>query len=202
MFKNVLIALVVLVGGLCAYIATRPAEFRVERSATIAAPASIVFTYVSDFHRWDVWSPWNKLDPAMKKTFEGAPAGKGAIYAWAGNDQVGEGRMTLEEVKQDERVDIKLEFLEPWAATHRTEFTLRPVGDTVTLTWAMSGKNDFLGKAMSLFMSMDAMIGKDFEAGLAELKKAAEAEAKKAAEAKAAAEAAPHEGLPTPEVAN
>jgi Polyketide cyclase / dehydrase and lipid transport len=175
MLKKILIAVAVVLAALVAVIATRPDTFRVQRSIAIAAPADVVFPYLNDFHRWGEFSPWDKLDPAMKRTYEGAQVGVGASYHWVGNDEVGEGRMTITESKPNEKVAIKLEFIKPFAATNLTDFTLLPAAEGVSLSWAMSGENNFMSKAFSLFMNMDSMIGKDFEAGLASLKKAAEA---------------------------
>jgi hypothetical protein len=191
--KKILIALAVIVAVLVVVIATRPDTFRIERSAEINAAPSVVFAQVNDFHKWEAWSPWAKLDPNMKQTFEGSPSGQGAINAWAGNDQVGEGRMTIMESKPPEHIGIKLEFLKPWTATNDTTFDFKGEADKTKVTWAMSGNNNFASKAMSLFMSMDEMVGKDFEKGLVQLKTVSEAEAKRLAEeaqAKAAAEAA------------
>jgi hypothetical protein len=185
MLKKLLLGIAVLVVAFVAVVATRPSSYRVERSATFAAAPDIAFGYVNDFHRWAEWSPWGKLDPNQKTTFEGAAAGQGSIYGWSGNDQVGEGRMTVEESKPGELVRIKLEFLKPWQSTNATTFTFKPAAGGTTVTWAMDGHNDFMGKAASLFMDMDGMIGKDFEHGLASMKTLAEAEAKKRAEEEA-----------------
>ncbi|MGA9525755.1 MAG: SRPBCC family protein, partial [Myxococcaceae bacterium] len=191
MFKKILIALVVLIGGLAAFVAAQPSTFRIERSTTLPAPAEIAFPLVNDFHGWARWSPWAKLDPNQKTTYEGAASGTGAIQYWTGNDDVGEGRMTITESRANEFIGIKLEFIRPFASTNQTEFTFTPAGNEVKVNWAMHGENNFMSKAFGLFMDMDAMIGKDFEKGLAALKLAAEADAKKAAEAApAAAEAA------------
>lgn len=197
MLKKLAVGLAVVVLALAAFVASRPSTYRVERSTTIAAPAEVVFGYVSDFRRWAGWSPWEKLDPAMKKNYEGSAAGVGASYHWVGNDQVGEGRMTITESRPSEHLAIKLEFIKPWASTNTTEFAIKPAGDHVTLSWAMSGNHDFMGKAFSLFMDMDAMIGTDFEQGLAAIKSHAEADAAKAAEA-AKAEAEAQEAAATP----
>lgn len=181
MLKKVGTVLGLVLVALLAFIATRPADYRVERSAQIAASAALVFPLVNDFHRWEKWSPWEKLDPNMKKTFSGAEAGIGAGYGWAGNDQVGEGRMTILESQAGERVAIKLEFLKPWTATNATTFSFKPDGAGTRVTWAMEGHNNFVAKAFSLFMDMDAMIGKDFEKGLASMKDQAEAQARQEA---------------------
>lgn len=170
MLKKIGIVVAVLLVLLIGVIATRPADFKVTRSKTIAAPPEAVYAHISDFHRWQQWSPWEHLDPAMKREFSGAPAGKGAVYSWAGNKEVGEGRMTITDARPSEQVVIRLEFLEPFAMTNTTDFVLTPTGQGGTnVTWSMSGRNTFLSKGMSLFMNMDRMIGNDFEAGLAKL---------------------------------
>ncbi len=174
--------------GLCGFIAMQPASFSVERTATIAARPDVAFALVQDFHQWSRWSPWEKMDPTMAKTFDGAEAGVGAIYSWKGNDEVGTGKMTIESVTGPTNVAIKLEFLEPFAATNSTVFAFAPEGQGTRVTWSMTGENDFMGKAMSLVMNMDTMVGGDFERGLANLGTAAtEDEAKKVAEEAAAA---------------
>jgi hypothetical protein len=178
MLKKILIVLAVFVVVFVVIVALQPAEFRVVRSATISAPAQVVFAQVNDFHNWNAWSPWAKLDPAMKQTYEGAPAGIGAVYTWAGNKEVGEGRMTIIESRPSDLIRIKLEFFKPFAGTSITEFTFKPEGNQTAVTWSMSGKNNFMAKAFHLFMNMDKMIGDDFDKGLANLKSVAEAAAK------------------------
>jgi hypothetical protein len=158
-------------------VALQPAQFRVERTATIAAPAPIVFTQVNDFHNWQAWSPWAKLDPAMQVTYEGAPSGTGAVYRWVGNKQVGEGSATIIESRPNELVRIQLDFVKPITATDIAEFDLEPAGDQVAVTWSLSGENNFLCKAVNLVMNMDRMLGAMFEQGLADMKARAEAEA-------------------------
>jgi uncharacterized protein YndB with AHSA1/START domain len=174
-FKKILIGVAVIVAVFVGVVAIQPSEFRIARTATISAPAAVVFAQVNDFHKWEAWSPWEKLDPTMKKTFEGAAAGSGAIYSWAGNSEVGEGRMAITESRPNELIGIKLEFLKPFAATNTTEFAFKPEGDQTAVTWSMFGKNNFMSKAFGLFMNMDKMIGADFETGLAQLKMVAEA---------------------------
>jgi uncharacterized protein YndB with AHSA1/START domain len=198
MLKKILLGVAVVLVALCGFIATRPSTFTIQRTATLKASPDIAFALVNDFHHWGEWSPWDKLDPNQKRTFEGAATGVGSIYGWSGNDQVGEGRMTIEESKVNELVRIKLEFIKPWQSTNSTTFTFSPAAEGVSVTWKMEGQNDFMGKAFSLFMDMDAMIGKDFDNGLASMGKAAEAEARKRAEAAAASSAAPAEGQPAP----
>src|SRR5216117_1442253 len=175
MLIKILVALAVIVLGFVGVVATRPAEYRVARTATISAPAPAVFAQVNDFHKWEAWSPWAKLDPAMKQTYEGAPAGTGAIYTWTGNTQVGEGRMTLTESRPSELIRINLEFLKPFAATSTAEFTFRPEGNQTIVTWSMAGNVNFMAKIVHLFMDMDRMIGDKFEQGLARLKSITEA---------------------------
>ena len=178
MIKKILIGLVLIVVVLVVVIALQPSSYSVERSATISAPPATVFAQVNDFHKWNAWSPWAKLDPAMKQAFEGAPVGTGAIYTWAGNKDVGEGRMTITDSHPSDVIKIKLEFLKPFAATNTTEFTFTPQGNQTLVKWKMAGNNNFMAKAFQLFMSMDKMIGGDFEKGLAQMKSAAEAATK------------------------
>jgi len=173
--KKILIALVVIVVVFVGVVAMRPSEFRVTRTAAISAPAPAIFAQVNDFHNWAAWSPWAKLDPAMKQTYEGAPAGVGAISRWAGNNQVGEGSMTITASRPNELIRIKLEFLKPFAATNIAEFTFKPEGNQTAVTWSMAGKNNFIAKAVHLFMNMDKMVGGQFEKGLAQMKSVVEA---------------------------
>jgi len=190
MLKKILVGLAALLLLFVGVVATRPAEFTVTRTATMPASPDIVFAQVNDFHLWSAWSPWERLDPNMKRTYSGAESGVGAVYGWTGNDDVGEGRMTLEESKPSELARIKLEFIKPFAATSVTTFTFKPTTAGTEVVWAMSGTNNFIAKAMCMFMDMDAMVGKDFESGFANLKTVVEAEAKKRAEAEAARVAA------------
>lgn len=170
MLKKIGLGLAAVLAILVIVIATRPDAFSVQRSATINAPAERIYPHIADFHQWAEWSPWAKLDPKMVTTFSGAPAGVGAVYEWTGNDDVGKGKMAIIDVKEPQKIAIKLDFLEPFAASNDTSFELQPTAAGTTVTWRMSGKNDFMGKAFSLFMDMDGMIGKDFEKGLASLK--------------------------------
>jgi hypothetical protein len=166
----ILIAIAVIIIGLIVLVVIQPTDFRVVRTATVSAPASDVFAQVNDFHKWEAWSPWAKIDPAMKQTYEGAPAGTGASYAWNGNNQVGEGRMTITESRPSDLIRIKLDFFRPFAATNQAEFTFKPDGKQTVVSWSMTGKRNFMFKAMGLFMSMDKMIGGQFEKGLASMK--------------------------------
>jgi uncharacterized protein YndB with AHSA1/START domain len=174
MLKTIAIVVVVLIAGVLVFAATRPDAFRVERSVSIKAPPEKIYPYFDDFNRWAVWSPWEKLDPAMKRTFSGAPSGKGSVYAWQGNSKVGEGRMEILESSPSKKLLIKLDFIKPFEGHNTAEYTLTPSGDTTQVTWAMYGPSTYVTKLMGVFVSMDSMIGKDFEAGLANLKAAAE----------------------------
>jgi hypothetical protein len=175
MLWKILIALVVIVVGLVAVIALQPARYRVSRSTTIAAPAPVVFAQVNDFHRWTAWSPWEKIDPAMKRTYEGPPAGVGASYTWVGSGEVGEGRMTIVESRPSDLIQVKLEFVKPFAGTSVAEFSFKPDGERTLVTWSMTGDKNFIAKAIHLVMSMDRMIGDQFDKGLAAMKTVAEA---------------------------
>ena len=179
MIKKILIAIAVIVVVFLIVVALQPGDFRVARTATMSAPASAVFAQVNELRNWEAWSPWAKLDPAAKNAFEGPPAGTGAIFRWAGNNQVGEGSMTITESRPSELVRFKLEFLKPMAGTSTTEFTFKPGGHQTTVTWSMSGENNFIAKAMCLFMSIDKMVGGQFEQGLAAMKSIVEAAPKK-----------------------
>ena len=178
MLVKILIGLAVLVVLLVVVVALQPSEFRITRTTTVAAPASTLFAQVNEFHKWEAWSPWAKLDPAVRNTFEGAPAGAGAVFAWAGNSKVGEGRMTIVESRPNELVRIKLEFLKPFAATNAAEFTFKPERDRTQVTWSMFGRNNFVGKAVCLVMNMDKTLGGEFDKGLAAMKSVAEAAAR------------------------
>ena len=148
----------------------RPTAFTIERSLTIAAPPSALFALVNDFHRWEEWSPWAKLDPDAKITFSGAASGVGASHAWDGNNKVGAGKATITEVRPDAAILIRLEFFKPFAATNTAEFTFIPDGAQTRVRWAMAGKNNLICRVMGLFMDMDKMVGKEFEKGLAAMK--------------------------------
>jgi Polyketide cyclase / dehydrase and lipid transport len=175
MFKKIFIALAVIVIVFVIVVAMQPSEFHVARSAAISAPAPAVFAQVNDFHKWEAWNPWGKIDPAMKQAYEGAPAGTGAIYTWVGNKEVGEGRMTITESHPSELIRIKLEFFKPFAGNSVAQFTFKPEGDQTVVTWSMAGENNFMAKAIHLFMNMDKMIGGQFEKGLAQMKSIVEA---------------------------
>src|SRR5688572_25649529 len=167
MLKKILAIAALLFAALLVAIATRPAQFRVVRSAQIAAAPEVVYPLIDDFHAWTAWSPWERLDPNLKREYSGPARGEGAAYSWSGNDQVGSGSMTITDSQPAERVEIRLEFKEPFEATNVTTFALKPAAGGTHVEWAMAGDNNFVGKAMSLFMNMDQMVGKDFEQGLA-----------------------------------
>jgi uncharacterized protein YndB with AHSA1/START domain len=156
----------------------KPDTFRVQRVATIKAPAESIFSLINDFHRWASWSPWENKDPAMKRTFSGADRGKGAVYAWDGNKNVGSGRMEILDTSVPSKIVIKLDFFKPFEGHNTAEFTMLPQGDATNVgtivTWAMYGPAPLMSKMMQVFMNIDNMIGKDFEAGLANLKKLTE----------------------------
>jgi uncharacterized protein YndB with AHSA1/START domain len=174
MVKKIALGLVVVVLALLAFAATRPDTFRVQRSTTIKAPPAKVFALLNDFQKFGAWSPWEKLDPTMKRTFSGPASGPGSVYGWDGNDAVGVGRMEILQAVPDNKVVIKLDFLKPFEAHNTTEHTLQSRGDQTTVTWAMYGPHPYLMRVIGLFVSMDSMVGKDFEQGLANLKRVAE----------------------------
>jgi len=174
MLKKIAIAVVVVIAGILGFAATRPDSFSVQRTTSIHAPPDQVFAMINDFHRWGEWSPWEKLDPEMKRTFTGPPAGPGTVYEWTGNSQVGAGRMEILKAAPASKVDIKLDFIKPFEGHNVAEFTLTPQGENTEVVWVMHGPAPFVTKLMGVFVSMDSMIGKDFEAGLANMKAAAE----------------------------
>lgn len=175
MITAILITLAALIVIFIAVVASRPNDFRITRSALIAAPPDIVFEQVNDLRRFQDWSPWAKRDPNARNTFEGPTAGTGAVFKWAGNKDVGEGIMTLTESRPHELVRFRLEFLRPFAATNSVEFTFTPEDGQTRVTWSMFGQSRFLCKAFGLFVNMDEMCGRDFEKGLASMREIAEA---------------------------
>lgn len=178
MLIKILIAVAVIVVVFVIVVALQPSEYRVARTATMSAPATAVFAQVNDFHKWEAWNPWGKIDPAMKQNYEGAPAGVGAIYKWAGNNEVGEGRMTVTESRPSDLIRVQMEFFKPFAGNGTAEFTFKPEGNQTAVTWSMTGQNNFMAKAIHLFMNMDKMIGGQFEKGLADMKSIVEAPSK------------------------
>ena len=167
-----------LVLALLGYATTRPNHFRVERSLNIRASSERVFALINDFQTWRSWSPYEKLDPAMKKTYTGPQSRRGAVYAWDGNSKAGAGRMEIANSVPNSKVTIKLDFNRPFEGHNTAEFTLQPNGGTTKVTWALYGPQNFMMKVMSIFMNMDRMVGKDFDEGLANLKAQAEVEPK------------------------
>jgi len=154
--------------------ATKPDTLRVQRSVRIKAPPDGIFPLISDFHQWRNWSPYEQKDPAMKRTYDGAERGKGAVYAWEGDKNVGSGRMEILEASPPQKVVIKLDFFTPFEGHNTAEFTMLPQGDATSVTWLMQGPARFVTRVMQVFINLDNMIGKDFEVGLANLKKLTE----------------------------
>ncbi len=173
MLKIIGIAVLVVVGAVLVLAAFRPDSFRIQRAATIKAPPEKIAAVLSDFHRWGAWSPWEKMDPALKRNYSGAVKGKGAVYAWQGNREVGEGRMEITEAAPS-RVAIDLDFVKPFEAHNKVVFTLVPKGDSTEVTWAMQGPLPYVAKVVHVVFDMDGMVGKQFETGLANLKAVAE----------------------------
>lgn len=169
MLVPILVGAGAVVAGVLGYAATRPDQFRVQRSKRIDAPPDKVFEKLNDFHNWPAWSPWEELDPDMTRTHSGATSGKGAVYEWKGNKKVGRGRMEITESVPSQKVGIKLDFFEPWEAHNTTAFTLTPSGGGTDVVWSMDGSSPFMMKVMGIFMNMDKMVGKDFEKGLDKL---------------------------------
>jgi uncharacterized protein YndB with AHSA1/START domain len=174
MFKKIAIVIAVLIAGVLIFAATKPDTFGVQRAASIKAPPEKIFSLINDFKRWDAWSPWEKKDPAMKRTFGAVTVGKGATYAWDGNKDVGQGSMEIVESVTPNKVALKLDFVKPFEAHNLVTFTLEPKGDATSVTWAMAGPTPYFAKIIHVFLDMDSMVGKDFEAGLAGLKAIAE----------------------------
>lgn len=173
MIKIILIALVALIAGVLVLASMRPGSFRVERSMRISAPPEKILPLINDFHQWGVWSPYEKLDPTMKRIYAGAPAGKGAVYEWQGDSKAGAGRMEIIEAIPTQTL-IKLDFSKPFTAHNIAGFTAQPDGAATRITWSMEGPAPFVTKLFGLFVNMDKMIGADFETGLANLKATAE----------------------------
>lgn len=173
MLKIIVIVLIILVAAVLAIAMTKPDSFRVERKIGIKSSPNKIFPLIDDFHNWSSWSPWERMDPAMRRTHSGAASGQGAVYEWEGNSKVGKGRMEITEASPS-KVTIKLDFLKPFEGHNVAEFTLEPQSDSTSVTWAMYGPAPFFSKVMQVFVSMDKMIGKDFDSGLANLKAIAE----------------------------
>jgi uncharacterized protein YndB with AHSA1/START domain len=173
-FKIIAIVVVVVIAGVLILAATKPDVFRVQRSASIKTPPAKVFALINDFKRWEAWSPWEKKDPAMKRTYSAVTSGVGATYAWEGNKEVGQGGMEIIESAEPSKLGLKLDFLKPFEGHNKVTFTLTPNADATEVTWAMEGPVPFFGKVFHVFMDVDRMVGKDFEAGLAAMKAVAE----------------------------
>lgn len=169
MLIKIALVLLVLLAVFVGVVASRPSEFRIARSRRLSAPPDVVYANVNDFKRWPEWSPWEKLDPSMKRELSGAPAGLGAVYYWSGNSAAGEGRMTITDAQPNRSLTMRLEFMKPFAATNAAQFDFVPSEQGTTVTWAMTGKSNFVAKAVGLFMDMDKMVGTEFEKGLATL---------------------------------
>jgi hypothetical protein len=182
MMQKILIGLIATIGSFVALILLQPSEYRVTRTTTMSAPAPDIFAQIDDFHRWQAWSPWAQRDPAAKASFDGPASGKGAVFAWSGNNEVGEGRMTLTDSRPGELVKIRTDFVKPFVGTSYSDFTLKPEGSSTSVSWSMFGENDFIGKAMCLFISMDKVLGGEMDKGLASIKQLVEAGTKKPAQ--------------------
>jgi uncharacterized protein YndB with AHSA1/START domain len=154
--------------------AAKPDKFSVQRGVIMKTPPERVFSLINDFHQWGAWSPWENKDPAMKRSFSGAESGRGAVYAWEGNKNVGSGRMEILDASTPSKIVIKLDFFKPFEGHNTAEFTMLPQGDATSVNWVMHGPAPFMSKVMQVFMNIDKMIGKDFEAGLANLKRLTE----------------------------
>jgi hypothetical protein len=173
--KRLGIGLVLLIAAFATVVWFQPDDYRLTRSTTIAAPAAVIFPHVNDLRQWEEWSPWAKLDPNAKITFQGPQAGVGASFRWDGNDKVGAGTMTITESKPSERVATRTDFVKPFAGASYTEFVLVQTGGQTSVIWTMTGTHSFIAKAMCLVTSMEAMLGPDFEKGLAQLRRVSEA---------------------------
>ena len=172
---GIIVAVLVLaVAVVLIYAAFKPDTLNVQRSASIKAAPDKIFALINDFDQWAAWSPYEKKDPAMKRTRSGAPKGKGAVYAWDGNKDVGKGRMEIADTQPPAKVTINLDFEKPFAGHNTVVFTIEPKGDLTNVTWAMSGRCAYIAKVIGIFISMDKMIGDDFAAGLASMKAVAE----------------------------
>ena len=174
MYNAIAIGGIILFAALLGLAATKPGTFRVQRTKRIQAPPETVFALINDFRSWAVWSPYEKLDPTMTRTHSGSPNGKGAVYRWAGKGKAGEGRMEITDISPPSRVTIKLDFLKPFEGHNIAEFTLESDGDGTNVTWALHGPQSYFVKVMTIFVSMDRLIGGDFETGLSNMKAVAE----------------------------
>lgn len=174
MFKILAGAAAAIIVALLVFAATRPDNFRVERSVNIKAPPEKIFPLISDFHQWEAWSPWEKVDPAVKRSYSGSASGRGAVYEWQGNRDIGQGRMEIIEARPASNLVIRIDFIRPFEARNTIEFTLERQGGSSTVTQAMYGPSPFISRLLGLFFSMDKMVGQKYEEGLASLKGVAE----------------------------
>jgi hypothetical protein len=170
MIESIVIVVTVLLASLLIFAATRPDTFRVERSAIINAAPEKIFPLINDFREWEPWSPWEKVDPALKRSYSGAASGKGAVYEWSGNKNIGQGRMEIVESSPPSKIKLRIDFIKPFEAHNTIEFTLIPQGGSTLVTQAMYGSSPFISKVMGIFCSMDKMVGQKYEEGLANLK--------------------------------
>lgn len=170
MLKVILFGLIAILAVIAVIAALQPSHFRVTRSATFQAPPEVIFAQVNNLRNWEAWSPWAKVDPAMKQTYEGPETGVGSSYTWSGNNEVGEGRSTITESRPNELVRFKLDFVKPFEGTNVAEFTFKPEGNQTLVTWSMSGERNFFFKVIGLFMNCDKMCGDAFEKGLSQMK--------------------------------
>jgi hypothetical protein len=176
MIRKILIGVAIVIAAFVALVFIQPSDFQIARTTTITAPARTVFDQVNDLRKWDAWSPWAKLDPAAKVSFEGPQAGPGAVFKWSGNDKIGEGKMTVTESRPADLVKLKLEFIKPFEGSNITEFSFKPDGNRTAVTWNISGRSDnFIAKAVCLVMGMQWMLGGEMEKGLAQMKSVVEA---------------------------
>jgi len=173
LFKLIVIAIVVIIIAILIFASTKPDTIHVERSVNIKAPPEKIFPLINDFHQWDLWTPFNK-DPAMKKTYSGSASGKGAVYAWAGNKEVGSGDVTIMETMPPNKLVMSLHMITPFEGRNVATFTISPAGDSTKVTWSLDDKHKLLVKVMGLFMNLEKMIGGNFEVGLAKMKTVAE----------------------------
>lgn len=174
MLRTIAIVAAILVVALLVFAATRPNTFKVERTAAIKAPPERIFALINDFHQWAAWSPYEKFDPAMKRTFESPASGKGAVYAWDGNSKAGAGRMEITQSVPPSKIMIQLDFSRPFEGHNIAEFTLEPKGEVTVVNWSMHGPSPYMHKLMGVFLNLDQLIGRDFETGLNNLKSTTE----------------------------
>jgi Polyketide cyclase / dehydrase and lipid transport len=174
MLTTLFLAILVVLAAALVYAATRPDTFRIERSVSIDVAPEVIFSNINEFKRWGEWSPWDKIDPALQRTYSGAAKGKGAVYAWVGNSQVGAGRMEIVEATPFTVIQIKIDFTAPFKASNTIDFTLTKRGDITDVSWAMSGPQPFVSKVMGLVFNMDKVVGGQFATGLSQLKQVSE----------------------------